>query len=195
MQQLLFGTFNRNKLAEIQAIVPDSFEVIGAIEFPDLREAEETADTLEGNALLKAQSYAEQTGLPCFADDTGLEVDALDGAPGVHSARYAGKQGDAEANIAKLLAELEGAENRRARFRTVIVLVEEGRPPQYFEGVLNGEIARFRSGGHGFGYDPVFVPQEAGQTLADMDPERKNQISHRALAVNAFVQYLNRRAQ
>ena len=152
----------------------------------------ETADTLEGNAVLKAEYIYRHYGLDCFADDTGLEVEVLNGAPGVYSARYAGGEGhDSEANMRKLLAEIEGKTNRKAQFRTAICLIEGGAE-HLFEGVVKGEIIEEKRGASGFGYDPVFMPEGYTETFAEMGSEEKNRISHRARAVQALCAYLNR---
>ncbi len=151
----------------------------------------ETADTLEGNALIKARYVYDRYGLDCFADDTGLEVDALGGAPGVHTARYADEAGhDPEANMRKLLAALEGQTNRKARFRTVIALIQGGTE-NLFDGIVEGEITPEKRGLDGFGYDPVFAPVETGKTFAELGVDVKNRISHRARAVQALCQHLN----
>lgn len=150
----------------------------------------ETADTLEGNARLKAGYIYQNYGMDCFADDTGLEVEALGGAPGIYSARYAGGEGhDSEANMRKLLSEMEGKENRRARFRTAICLIESGKE-HLFEGIVQGNIIEARRGTAGFGYDPVFQPEGYAETFAEMGNEEKNKISHRARAVQQLVEYL-----
>lgn len=150
----------------------------------------ETADTLEGNARLKAGYIYQNYGMDCFADDTGLEVEALGGAPGIYSARYAGGEGhDSEANMRKLLSEMEGKENRRARFRTAICLIEGGEE-HLFEGIVQGNIIEARRGTAGFGYDPVFQPEGYAETFAEMGNEEKNKISHRARAVQQLVEYL-----
>lgn len=149
----------------------------------------ETADTLEGNALIKARFIFENYHSNCFADDTGLEVEALDGAPGVYSARYAGDAHNSEANMKKLLHDLEGAENRKAQFRTVFALIIDGKE-HLFEGIVKGEIIRHRRGNSGFGYDPIFVPEGYTQTFAEMGNELKNKISHRALATNKLCKFL-----
>ena len=150
----------------------------------------ETSDTLEGNALLKARYVYERYHTNCFADDTGLEVEALGGAPGVYSARYAGEGHNSEENIKKLLHELEGKDNRKARFRTVFALIINGKE-HLFEGIVRGEIIARKRGTSGFGYDPVFVPEGFTQTFAEMSDGQKNKISHRALAVGKLCKFLN----
>lgn len=151
----------------------------------------ETADTLEGNALLKARYIFENYQLDCFADDTGLEVEALNGAPGVYSARYAGDAHNSEANMKKLLQDMEGIENRKAQFRTVFALIINGKE-HLFEGIVKGEITKHRHGTSGFGYDPVFIPEGYTQTYAEMGNELKNKISHRALAANKLCNFLSK---
>ena len=172
------------------------FEVLSLADIGCHDDIPETAATLEGNALQKANYVYNKYATPCFADDTGLEVDALGGAPGVYSARYAGGEGhDSEANMAKLLAELGGNSDRRARFRTVIALIEGGQEePKLFEGIVTGEITADRRGGEGFGYDPIFRPDGHAETFAEMGHEMKNKISHRARAVAKLVEYLKQQA-
>ncbi len=190
-RKYVFATNNAHKLREIKAMLPQSIEILSLEEINCHVEIPETADTLEGNARIKARYVYEHYGLDCFADDTGLEVEALNGAPGVHTARYAGDNHDTEANIDKLLAELNGEINRKAKFRTVIALIEKGEE-HLFEGVLEGEIAEKRCGDDGFGYDPVFIPQETGKTFAELGPDTKNKISHRALAVAKLVDFISK---
>jgi XTP/dITP diphosphohydrolase len=192
-KQLLFvGTANPKKLQEMKAILGDGFEVKSFTDLAAPLEVEETEPTLEGNARLKAMSYHVHTGLPCLADDTGLEVEALFGGPGVYSARYAGPGNDPEANIAKLLAALQGVSNRRAQFRTVISWYD-GKELRFFEGILKGMIAPEKRGRENFGYDPIFIPEGGSRTLAEMAPEEKNAISHRGLAVRKFATYIHQR--
>ena len=164
-KKYVFATNNAHKLHEIRAILPQNIEILSMEDMDIHADIPETADTLEGNALIKARYIYERFGASCFADDTGLEVEALGGAPGVHTARYAGENHDTEANIDKLLMELHGETNRNARFRTVIALIENGEE-HLFEGVLEGEIAEKRCGNNGFGYDPIFIPKETGKTFA-----------------------------
>ena len=151
----------------------------------------ETADTLEGNAIQKAEYIHRHYGLDCFADDTGLEVEALDGAPGVYSARYAGEGHDSEANMQKLLHNLEGKDNRKARFRTAICLIMDNEQ-HLFEGICRGEIIKEKRGGAGFGYDPIFVPEGYTETFAELGNDIKNTISHRAKAVQMLCEFLNK---
>ena len=192
MKKLVFATNNAHKLEEIRAILGDKVEILSLNDINCHADIPETADTLQGNAALKAQYIYENYGLDCFADDTGLEVEALNGAPGIYSARYAGGEGhDSEANMKKLLAEMQDKENRKARFRTVICLIEGGEE-HFFEGIVNGSIIRERKGGAGFGYDPVFMPDGYSKTFAEMGNDEKNKISHRARAVQKLCEYLNK---
>jgi XTP/dITP diphosphohydrolase len=192
MTKIVFATNNSHKLAEIRAMLPQGIDVLSLADINCHVDIPETADTLEGNALQKAQFIYENYGYDCFADDTGLEVDALDGAPGVHTARYAGEQHDTEANTDKLLSELKEKNSRRARFRTIIALIEKGEV-HLFEGVVDGEIATERRGTDGFGYDPVFIPEDTGKTFAELGVSVKNKISHRARAVCKLMNYLRGR--
>ncbi|MBO5186685.1 MAG: non-canonical purine NTP diphosphatase [Prevotella sp.] len=194
--KIVFATNNSHKLAEIQNILGETFEILSLKDIGCDVDIPETGKTLEENAMQKAEYIFKHYGLSVFADDTGLEVDALGGAPGVYSARYAGGEGhDSEANMAKLLAELDGNDNRKARFRTVIALIlkdENGGNDtvKEFEGIVNGSIIRERRGGEGFGYDPVFCPEGYEKTFAELGNDIKNQISHRAKAVKKLAEYL-----
>ena len=189
MRKLIFATNNAHKLGEVQALLGDAFELVTLRECGITEDIPETAETLEGNALQKARYVYSKTGLDCFADDTGLEVDALNGAPGVHSARYATDGHDFAANNRLLLKNLEGAKERTARFRTVIALILDG--VEYtFEGRVEGVIATEESGSEGFGYDPLFVPSGEIITFAQMSAEAKNAISHRGRAVAELVKFL-----
>lgn len=189
-RKLVFATNNAHKLSEICAIIGDKFEILSLNDIECFADIPETADTLEGNALQKAEYVYNNYGLDCFADDTGLEVDALGGRPGVHTARYAfPDRYDPEANTEKLLQELDGKENRRARFRTAIAYIRGGEK-YLFEGVVEGEISTEKRGDKGFGYDPVFIPENTGKTFAELGVEVKNQISHRARAVAKLCEYL-----
>jgi XTP/dITP diphosphohydrolase len=190
MNELIFATNNQHKLTEIQSIVGDKFLLKSLKQIGCTEDIPETAPTLEGNALLKAEYVFNRYGKNCFADDTGLEIEALDGHPGVFSARYATEGHDFEANIDKVLYELSGIKNRKARFRTVIALILDGST-HYFEGIVNGEIINIRKGAKGFGYDPVFLPDGYSLTFAEMPLSEKNKISHRARAVNKLVEFLN----
>ena len=190
MKKLVFATNNAHKLEEIRAILGDKVEILSLNDIDCHADIPETADTLQGNAALKAQYIYDNYGLDCFADDTGLEVEALNGAPGIYSAGYAGGEGhDSEANMKKLLSEMQDKENRKARFRTVICLIEDGKE-HFFEGIVNGSIIRERKGGAGFGYDPIFMPDGYSETFAEMGNDEKNKISHRARAVQELCEYL-----
>lgn len=190
-RKLVFATNNSHKLEEIKAILGDRFEILSLKDIDCHEDIPETADTLEGNALIKARFVYNRYHLDCFADDTGLEVDALEGAPGVYSARYAGGAGhDSEANMKKLLHEMEGQTNRKARFRTVIAFIEGGQA-KLFEGVVNGCITEKKCGESGFGYDPIFCPDGFEETFAEIGNEEKNKISHRANAVKKLCEYLS----
>lgn len=192
--KIVFATNNSHKLEEIRQILGESIEVLSLADINCHDDIPETAPTLEGNAMMKARYVYDKYGTPCFADDTGLEVEALDGAPGVYSARYAGGEShDSEANMRKLLHELEGKENRRAQFRTVIALIEQkdGKPVAHtFEGKIEGHISDEKRGTSGFGYDPIFVPEGYEQSFAELGNEIKNKISHRARAVARLAEYL-----
>lgn len=193
MKELVFATNNAHKLEEIRAILGDKMHILSLNDINCHEDIPETADTLEGNAALKAEYVFNHYGKDCFADDTGLEVEALNGAPGIYSARYAGGEGhDSEANMTKLLLNMEGKDNRKARFRTAICLIEGGEE-HLFEGIVNGEIIGSRRGGEGFGYDPVFVPEGYTETFAEMGNDEKNKISHRARAVEKLCEYLNKK--
>lgn len=187
--KLVFATNNRHKLQEVSAMLGEKFELLSLSDIGCTVDIPETSDTLSGNALQKARYVKEHFGIDCFADDTGLEVKALDGAPGVHSARYAGDH-DSEANITKLLGELEDKKDRTARFRTVIALLN-GEKEYLFEGIVNGRIAEKREGYEGFGYDPVFVPDGYDCSFAQLGNDIKNTISHRARAIGKLVEFLN----
>jgi XTP/dITP diphosphohydrolase len=189
MQTLVFATNNPHKAREIEQILGGRYAIKTLKEIGCLEDIEETEDTLEGNALLKARYVRDRYGLDCFSEDTGLEVEALDGAPGVITARYAGESKSPDANIALLLKNLEGAANRKARFRTVIALIQDGQE-WLFEGICNGSIAKEKHGTAGFGYDPVFIPEGYPQTFAELGDEVKNEISHRAKATEKLVRRL-----
>ena len=190
MKKLIFATNNKHKVEEVRAALDGIVEIVTLAEAGLSGEIPETADTLQGNALQKAQWVWDRTHTDCFADDTGLEVDALGGAPGVYSARYAGEHCSFDDNINKLLAALEGQANRRTDFRTVICLIEGGEA-KYFEGRVDGQILTERhSNGEGFGYDPVFMPDRFAVSFAEMPLDVKNTISHRGLAVKKLAEYL-----
>ena len=199
--KIVFATNNQHKLDEIRSILGEKFEVVSLSDIGCHEEISETGKTLEENALQKAQYVYDHYHVSCFADDTGLEVDALGGAPGVFSARYAGGEGhDSEANMTKLLHELGNNNNRKARFRTVIALIEKKdvcpcgctsiKLVHQFEGIVNGEIIRERRGGEGFGYDPIFQPEGYDKTFAELGVDIKNTISHRARATQKLAEYL-----
>ena len=190
-KKLVVATNNAHKLEEIAAILGDEMELLSLKDIQCFDDIPETADTLEGNARQKAQYIYTNYGLNCFADDTGLEVEALNGAPGVYSARYAGDGHDSEANMQKLLHELQGKKNRKAQFRTAICLIQEGKE-YLFEGIVKGEIIGEKRGGAGFGYDPIFVPEGYEQTFAELGNDIKNTISHRARAVEKLCSFLKK---
>ena len=189
MQDIVFATNNQHKLEEIRRIAGDRFRILSLSDIGCHEEIPETAGTLRGNALMKARYVKEHYGYDCFADDTGLMVDALDGAPGVYSARYAGPGHDSEANVALLLGNLEGCGNRKAHFSTVIALIMDGEEVT-FEGRVDGEILNERHGEGGFGYDPVFRPEECDLSFAEMSADAKNAISHRGRATARLLRYL-----
>ena len=190
--KIVFATNNQNKLMEVRKILGNKFEVLSLSDIGCHDDIPEKGQTLEDNALLKAQYVYNKYRVDCFADDTGLEVEALGGAPGVYSARYAGGVGhDSEANMRKLLKELENKDNRKARFRTIFVLIIGGKV-QRFEGIVNGEIIREKRGGEGFGYDPIFKPEGYDKTFAELGTGIKNQISHRARATKKLAEYLQK---
>jgi len=189
MNKMIFATHNAHKLEEVSAMLKDFVNVLGLSDLDFFDDIPETADTLQENALQKAQFVKNKLGYDCFADDTGLEVDALNGAPGVFSARYAGEPSNSEKNIDKLLDVLKNTDNRTAQFRTVIALLQ-GNDVQYFEGVIRGKIATEQHGKGGFGYDAVFIPDGYDKTFAELSQEEKNAISHRGLAVKKLVEKL-----
>lgn len=193
MKEIIFATNNLHKLSEIRAILKSKFKILSLDEIGFHEDIPETADTLEGNASLKSGKIFKIFKMDCFADDTGLEVEVLNGKPGVYSARYAGEENDATKNTTKLLQELKNADNRKAQFRTVISLIIKGKEFQ-FEGIVKGEIAKKKSGVKGFGYDPVFIPEGYTQTFAEMSAEEKNTISHRAIATQKLAAFLNKLA-
>ena len=190
-KKFVFATNNAHKLEEVTAILGDKIELLSMKDIHCHADIPETADTLEGNALLKARYIFENYNIDCFADDTGLEVEALNGAPGVYSARYAGDAHISEAIMRKLLQDMVGIENRKAQFRTVFALIINGKE-HLFEGIVKGEITKHRCGSSGFGYDPVFIPEGYTQTYAEMGNTLKNKISHRALATNKLCNFLSK---
>lgn len=191
-KKFVFATNNAHKLEEVMSILGNKIELLSLKDIECHDEIPETADTLEGNALLKARYIYERYHTDCFADDTGLEVEALHGAPGVYSARYAGNNHNSENNMRKLLEELKEVNNRNARFRTVFALIIDGKE-HLFEGIVNGEIVSVRKGTSGFGYDPIFVPKGYTQTFAEMGNAEKNKISHRAIATQKLCKFLGRK--
>lgn len=187
--KLVFASNNQNKLLEIRHQLPNDIEILSLQDIGCHEDIPETALTLEGNAILKANYVTQKYGYNCFADDTGLEVEALDGAPGVYSARYAGEQKSADDNMAKLLAELEPHANRKARFKTVVALNINGEQ-HLFTGIVNGEITTTRDGTNGFGYDPIFKPQGLSYTFAQLSLDEKAHSSHRGRAIAQLVEFL-----
>ena len=190
MKQLVFATNNAHKLDEVRKILGGKFDILSLREIGCNDDIAETAETFEGNALIKARYIHDKYGCDCFADDSGLEIDALGGAPGVYSARYAGEAHDSEKNMAKVLEQLQGEENRAARFRTAIALILDGKE-HLFEGEIAGRIIEEQRGAGGFGYDPIFIPDGETRTFAEMDDAQKNGISHRARAVKKLVAFLD----
>lgn len=187
--KLIFASQNLNKTQEIAKLLPPDYEIVNLLDLGFEEEIEETATTIEGNSLLKAKFVFEKFGLPCFADDTGLEVEALNGAPGVYSARYAGIPKDDQKNIEKLLSELNAESNRQAKFKTIFTLYTSDEWFQ-FEGIIKGEITKSPFGNEGFGYDPVFTPVGKEKTFAQMSAQEKNAISHRAIALNKMINHI-----
>lgn len=194
MRKLVFATHNAHKLREVQELLAGKYELLSLTDIGCHDEIPETADTLEGNALIKARFVQEHYGYDVFADDTGLEVDSLGGAPGVYSARYAGPQKRSEDNIKKLLSELEGQSNKKARFRTSIALIID-KDEWLFDGIVEGQITTAPAGSEGFGYDPVFRPKGYQVTFAEMSSIEKNSISHRGRAVQKLVEFLSARGE
>ena len=189
--KIVFATANAGKLREAAEVLGPGFEIVPPASLGITEDIPETGSTLQENSLQKAQYLFERTGLPSFADDTGLEVDALGGAPGIYSARYAGPGHDNQANMAKLLAVLGRLEDRTARFHTVVTLILADGQPRFFEGVCKGSIGREKRGSGGFGYDPVFLPDAyPGRTLAEVSEEEKNAVSHRGQALRAMAEWL-----
>lgn len=188
--ELVFATSNQHKIKEIQSLIPGTIKLLSLPEIGCYEEVPETQPTIEGNASQKAYYVFDKYQYNCFADDTGLEIDALGGRPGVLSARYAGEEKNADANMDKILTELKGKASRSARFKTVISLVIDGKEKQ-FEGIVSGSILNEKRGNRGFGYDPVFQPEGYDHSFAEMSLTEKNKISHRAQAVNKLVEYLN----
>ena len=190
--QLVFASNNKNKIQEIQALVPSDFKILSLEDIGCFEEIPETADTIEGNAILKANYVTKNYGYPCFADDTGLEVDFLNGAPGVYSARYAGEQKNAEDNMNKLLLELRTSTSRKAHFKTVICLNNNGMQ-HLFTGIINGTITTEKIGTNGFGYDPIFIADGTEKTFAELSMHEKASISHRGIAVGQLIDFLSKK--
>ncbi|MEN8124527.1 MAG: non-canonical purine NTP diphosphatase [Bacteroidota bacterium] len=192
--KIVFATNNKNKAEEIKALLPDHIEILSLKDIGCTEEIEETEDTIEGNAKLKANYITKNYGYDCFADDTGLEVDALDGAPGVYAARYAGENVTYEDNLQKLLYEMQNKTDRKARFRTVIALNLKDK--QYlYEGICKGKILYQKQGGKGFGYDPIFQPDGFDRSFAEMSLEEKGKISHRGIATRALIKFLKAKVE
>ncbi|MDI1305483.1 MAG: non-canonical purine NTP diphosphatase [bacterium] len=187
--QLVFASNNKNKILEIQSMLPDTIKILSLESIGCHEEIPETADTIEGNAILKANYVTHNYGYDCFADDTGLEVDSLNGEPGVFSARYAGEQRNAEDNMNKLLESLSDKDNRKAQFKTVIALNLNGKQ-HLFTGIARGEITLEKAGNQGFGYDPIFKPEEYQETFAQLSLDIKNKISHRGKATLQLIDFL-----
>jgi XTP/dITP diphosphohydrolase len=192
--KLVFASNNKNKIQEIQALVPNTIQIVSLEDIGCTEDIPETADTIEENAILKANYVTEKYGYDCFADDTGLEVEALNGAPGVYSARYAGEQKDANDNMDKLLSELKDKSNRKANFKTVIALNLNGKQ-NLFTGIINGKIIEEKNGTNGFGYDPIFVAEGFDKTFAELTMEEKSTISHRGIAVKKLILFLQKLSQ
>ena len=188
--QLVFATNNPNKLHEVQSLIPKGITLLSLEDIGCFEDVPETQDTIKDNAIQKASYIKSHYGYDCFADDTGLEVEALNGAPGVYSARYAGEQRNSEDNIQKLLENLKHSDNRKARFKTVIALELQGDQHQ-FTGICKGEITKNKSGTNGFGYDPIFKAEGYHKTFAELSLEEKNRIGHRGIAINQLVKFLN----
>ena len=187
--QLIFATHNKNKLKEVNSLIPKSIELLSLDDINFNSEIEETASTIEGNALLKAKTIFQKTNINCFADDSGLIVDALNGEPGVFSARYAGMQKNDDANMNKLLENLHYETNRNAHFKTIMALIIGGKE-YLFEGKIEGKIITKKLGTNGFGYDPIFIPNGYNETFSQLDAETKNTISHRAKALKKMLEFL-----
>lgn len=188
--ELIFATHNKNKVIEVKSLINQNINLLNLSEINFTDEINETALTLEGNAILKAQTIFNKTKINCFADDSGLLVDALNGEPGVFSARYAGEEKNDEENVIKVLRNLYGIENRNAQFKTVLALIINGNE-YLFEGIMHGTITHEKIGTHGFGYDPIFMPHGYSKTFAELTLEEKSKISHRALALNKMIKFIN----
>lgn len=191
MLKLVFATNNKNKIKEIKHLIGNSIELLNLEDIACFEEIPETADTIEGNAIQKAKYIYEKYGYNCFADDTGLEIDTLNGEPGVYSARYAGEQKNPNDNMDKVLEKLQNIDNRSAQFKTVIALIINGKLT-CFEGIVKGEITREKRGLEGFGYDPIFKPNDYDITFSEMDLDEKNMISHRAIATKNLIHFFKK---
>jgi XTP/dITP diphosphohydrolase len=192
--QLVFASNNKNKIKEIQLLLPDTFQILSLEDIGCTEDIPETADTIEGNAILKANYVTQKYGYDCFADDSGLEVAALNGEPGVFSARYAGEPKNDENNIDKLLANLKDVNNKKANFKTIICLNLKGEQ-HLFTGIINGQIIEERIGTNGFGYDPIFVADGYQKTFAELTLEEKARISHRGIAVKELIIFLQKQSR
>nr|WP_315134651.1 non-canonical purine NTP diphosphatase [uncultured Flavobacterium sp.] len=190
--QLVFASNNKNKILEIQSMLPESIKILSLEDIGCIEDIPETADTIEGNAILKANYVTQKYGFDCFADDTGLEVNSLDGEPGVYSARYAGEQRNADDNMNKLLDALLHKTNRKAQFKTVIALNLNGEQ-ELFTGIVKGEITLEKTGNQGFGYDPIFQPEGFSETFAQLPLEMKNKIGHRGKATQLLIAFLKKK--
>jgi XTP/dITP diphosphohydrolase len=190
--QLVFASNNKNKILEIQSMLPESIKILSLEDIGCIEDIPETADTIEGNAILKANYVTQKYGFDCFADDTGLEVDSLDGEPGVFSARYAGEQRNADDNMNKLLDALSNKTNRKAQFKTVIALNLNGEQ-ELFTGIVKGEITLEKTGNQGFGYDPIFQPEGFSETFAQLPLDMKNKIGHRGKATQLLIAFLKKK--
>ena len=188
--KILFATSNKNKALEIQKLIPEGFEILTLNDIDLQKEIPETSNTIEGNAIQKTNFIIENFGIDCFADDTGLEIEALNGEPGVYSARYAGEEKDSNKNMDLVLKKMKGITNRKARFKTIISLSLDNKS-YLFEGIVEGNIRKDKIGNLGFGYDPIFEPENIGRTFAEMTIEEKNNISHRGRAFEKMIHFLN----
>lgn len=189
MEKLVFATHNKDKLREVRLLLNEHYDLLSLDDLNVHEEIPETADTIQGNAHQKAHHIYGRFQINCFADDTGLEIDALGGDPGVYSARYAGENCSYQDNVSKVLLNMLNIQNRKACFKTVICLIQNG-VPKYFEGKVNGNITTEQKGDGGFGYDPIFLPEGFDKTFAEIDPDEKNRISHRGIAVKKLITYL-----
>jgi XTP/dITP diphosphohydrolase len=189
--ELVFATNNKNKIEEVAHLLKNNFQLLSLQDIHCIEELPETGNTLKANALQKAKYIHERFGVNCFADDTGLKIEALNGEPGVFSARYAGEERNAKKNIEKVLTNMKGIKNRNAKFKTIIALLINNNKEYLFEGVINGTIATELKGHNGFGYDPIFIPDGNTKSFAAISLEEKNKISHRAIAVKKLAEFLN----